>query len=128
MDIVTQILNAFADGAIWVLNILNDNAAAVTALATVAIAALTFKLAIENKKLRKAGSEPKIAAYLAPHPHGVGAVNFILANIGQGPALNVKFLLEYDEDDFTNHNVLIQNSPERSALTIIPQGEKITIL
>lgn len=99
----------------------------VIAIATAFIAALTHILAWENRKLRKAGTEPEVAAYLTPGPDGDGAVNFVLANIGQGPALNVKFSLECDEDDFNNHNVLIENSSERSPMTIIPQGEKIPI-
>ncbi|MAL79969.1 MAG: hypothetical protein CMN55_12790 [Sneathiella sp.] len=110
------------------LNLLNENAAALTAVATVAIAWLTFTLAKENKRLRKAGTEPEVIASLIPGPDGNGAVNFILANIGQGPALKVKFSLEYDENDFSNHNVLVQNSRDRSAMTVIPQGEKVSVL
>ena len=124
MDILTEFINALDQNAAA----LTVFAALVTAAATFAIAALTFVLARENKKLSKAGTEPEIAAYLAPGPDGNGAVNFVLANIGQGPALNVKFSLECDEDDFSNHDVKIQNSPDRSAMTIIPQGEKISVL
>lgn len=111
-----------------ILECINQSAAGVTALATIAIAVLTFVLARENKMLREAGMEPKVAAYLIPHPDGNGGVNFVLANIGQGPAINVKFSLEYDEADFNSHNALLHNDADRTALTVLPQGEKISSL
>lgn len=75
-----------------------QNANAVTAIATAVIAAFTMLTAVltrvlmaENRRLRKAGTEPEVTAYLIPHPDGNGAINFVLANIGQGPARNVTF-------------------------------------
>lgn len=111
-----------------VLSGINQNAAAVTAFATIAIAVLTFMLARENKMLREAGTEPKVVAYLVPHPDGNGGVNFVLANIGQGPAINIKFSLEYDEADFNSHSALLHNDADRTALTVLPHGEKISSL
>jgi hypothetical protein len=99
-----------------------------TAVATGILAILTFVLAIENRKLRKAGSEPRVVAYLEPHPDGHGGVNFVLANYGQGPAFEVSFVLRNDDADFHDHEVLLNNDPNRSALTVIPQGSKIVAL
>lgn len=100
--------------------------AAVTALATGALAILTWILAQENRKLRKAGTEPKVVAYLATHPIGDNAINFVLANIGQGPALDVRFELIYDEEDFRSHGARLHNNQERTAISALPQGEKFT--
>lgn len=115
----------------WVI----QNNAVVTAGATVVIAVFTFALAIltgmlavENRKLRRAGTDPQIVAYLVPHPDGNGAINFVLANIGQGPARNVQFDLEYDETDFIQHEVWLQNDSNRSYISVLPQGEKIVAL
>jgi hypothetical protein len=63
----------------------------VLTLTTMVYAWLTAVLAKENKLLRKAGTEPQIIAYLSPYPRIVGPLQFILANVGQGPALNVRF-------------------------------------
>lgn len=96
-----------------------------TALATIILAILTFVLAIENRKLRKAGSEPRIVAFLEPHPDGHGGVNFVLANYGQGPAFEVNFTLKNDDTDFREHDVMLNNDASRSPFTVIPQGSKI---
>jgi hypothetical protein len=112
-DIVAEV-NAFATLA--------------TAGATVALAYLTYRLAWESRSLRKAGSEPRIVSYLEPHPEGHGGVNFVLANIGQGPAFDVRFAFVYDDEDFKAHDVLLKNDEVRTNLTVIPQGQKVAAL
>lgn len=112
----------------FVLEGLNRNSGSVTAFATIAIVFLTCWLAIENRRLRKAGTEPEVIAYLMPHPDGTGAINFVVANIGQGPAKNVRFELDFDESDFVRHEVLLFNDKRRVRTNILPQGEKISAL
>jgi len=107
------------------LDFLNKYSAAITALATVVITGLTYFLAMDSRKARKAGSDPEVVAYLAPHPDGTGGVNFILSNVGQGPAFSVSFRFECDEDDFDDHEVMLRNEPKRTALNVLPSGEKI---
>ena len=80
-----------------------DFANYITASATVAIAGLTFFLWYENRTLRKAGSSPELVAYLSPHPDGHGGIEFVLANVGRGPAFDVTFDLICDEEDFKAH-------------------------
>ncbi|MFN3834740.1 MAG: hypothetical protein ACK4NO_02445 [Glycocaulis sp.] len=82
---------------------LNDHAAILGALSTTVIAALTVFLLLENRALRKAGVQPKVVAYLAPHPDGTGAVYLVLANVGRGPAFGLSFSFKYDADDFKSH-------------------------
>lgn len=112
-----------------------QNANAVTAIATAVIAAFTMLTAVltwalmgENRRLRKAGTEPEVTAYLTPHPDGNGAINFVLANIGQGPARNVRFSFLCDEEDFKSHDVWLENDSNRSCASVLPQGEKIAAL
>ena len=102
-------------------------ATAVIALAAVVTALLTFSLIRENRLLRKAGTEPEVIAYLTPDPRFKTMVNFVLANVGQGPARNVQFTFEADEMDFTTHNVQISNKVERKAISTLPQGERIDV-
>src|SRR5687768_14516365 len=88
-------------------------AAAISAVSAVAVTLLTILLLFENRRLRRAGNSPEIVAYLAPHPDGHGGVNFILANVGTGPAFDVGFEIIADETDFVGHNVFLKNDPER---------------
>ena len=106
----------------------DDGSALLTALATVAIAILTFQLANENRRLREAGTEPKVVAYISPHPDGNGGVNIVFANVGSGPALDFSFKFQCDWDDFKRHRVLVKDDAGRTAINVLPQGEKITAI
>ena len=113
---------------------LNANAGAVSTVATVTIALsaaitvwLTRNLAKENRLLRKAGTEPSVVAYLKLHPISANVVNFVLANVGHGPARNVGFTFRADEDDFERHDVRIRNSSDRTLTTMLPQGDRIEV-
>jgi hypothetical protein len=67
-------------------------------------------------------------AYLTPHPDGHGGIQFILANVGRGPAFDLTFDLRYDETDFKSHDVLLANDKERTSITVLPQDEKVASL
>ena len=107
---------------------------ALTAISTLFIALLagvsawlTRSLIQENKLLRKAGTEPRVVAYLAHHPYLWEFFNFVLANVGRGPARNVSFrILAADEGDFESHEVALKNSAERTPLGFLPQEEMYT--
>ncbi|MDP2372203.1 hypothetical protein [Reyranella sp.] len=107
---------------------LNGYSNLITAASTVVLAALTAFLWFENRGLRKAGSAPQVVAYLLAHPDGNGAVQFILANIGKGPAFAVKFSLICDEADFDAHDVLLRNDAERMPMAVLPQDEILSSL
>lgn len=110
------------------LSHINSYANLITALATAVLAVLTGILWHENRSLRKAGSSPEIVAYLLPHPDGHGGVHFVLANVRRGPAFNVTFNLDYDEQDFEAHHVMLLNDSERRPISVLPQDEKIRSL
>ena len=103
-------------------------ATVVSACATAAIAILTIFLVIENRKLRQAGKEPQVIAYLAPHPDGNGAINIVFENVGLGLAKNVAFSIECDEADFEAHHVLIQTHNGKAPINALPAGEKIVAI
>ena len=113
---------------IWEFLKTSEGASITTAISTVVLTAttmvyawLTAILAKENKLLRKAGTEPQVIAYLAVHPRISGPLQFILANVGQGPAFNVRFRVVEGGDDFSEHDARIPQP--KVALTAIPQGE-----
>ena len=110
----------------------NAQQGAITALATLIIALaaiattiLTRSLTRENKLLRKAGKEPEVVAYLMTDQRHKTMVNFVLANVGRGPARDVEFVIDADEKDFTDHEVLLGSKAERTAISILPQGERV---
>ncbi|KEO93274.1 hypothetical protein EH32_11155 [Erythrobacter litoralis] len=107
---------------------LNGNASLVSALATVAIAWLTFQLARENRRLRQSGQEPQVVAYLLPHPDGNGAINIVFANVGLGLAKDVVFSIDCNDADFKAHRVLMKTVKAHAPINVIPSGEKIVAL
>jgi len=95
---------------------------------TFVIAVLTLFLWRENRALRKAGSEPRVVAYFEPHPDGTGGLNIAIANIGTGPARNVSFTIQGDANEFKRFDLILNCSKIRPPITLIPQGEKISLL
>ena len=113
---------------------LNGNHGAVTAIATLIIASsaivsvwISKELAKENRLLRKASTEPEVAAFLKSDSRRNHARNLVLANVGQGPAKNVMFTIRASKADFVSHqvsSVLPTNSAIKAA-SFLPQGESI---
>src|SRR4051794_20647533 len=64
-------------------------------------------LARENKVLRKAETSPRVVAYLALNPRAYGAIDFIVSNIGRGPATNVSYKIIAGGDDLNAKGVRI---------------------
>lgn len=99
---------------------------AINAASTVVIALFTLFLWLENRKLRRAGSEPRIVAHFEIHPSGNGAVNLALSNIGTGPALDVSFQILLDASVYDERHLLVRRVEHRAPLTLISQGEKVS--
>ncbi len=123
--------------------VLNEYAAFIQALATVGLIAVTVGLLLatrnmarssketsearklladENQKLRKDAKSPQILAKLKPMADAGDFIQLVLNNMGQGAALNVKFRLEGDEEDFKSHEM---TSVRRglSPINFMSQGE-----
>lgn len=95
---------------------------------TFVIALLTLFLLRENKALRKAGAEPKIVAHFEIHPDGTGGLNIALSNVGTGPARDISFSFIADEEEIKKYDIILDHSTDRAAITLIPQGGKISFL
>lgn len=115
-----------------VLEWLSTNHSIVTAAATVIIAAaagitarLTHNLVRENKLLRKVGEDPKVIAYLESDSRHPSYFNFILANVGRGPARSINFEFDFDERFYANGRVAPMNKPDRKPYGFLPQNERI---
>lgn len=111
-----------------------ENNGLVIAVATVVIAIsavltffLTWALVRDNRLLRKAETEPEVVAYLAIHPFHYGFLNFVVANVGRGPARNVKFELDISKEELIEREILLKNSVDRKPISFLPQGEVFTV-
>ncbi len=107
---------------------LDDIATILSGFSTVVIAIITVFLWRENRLLRKAGSEPKLVAYFEPHPDGTGGMNISIVNVGKGPARNVYFQFMEGAEYFPHYNLILDCTTKIGPITLIPQGEKISIL
>jgi hypothetical protein len=112
-------------------NAVSGLASAVSAIATVVLAMTTivyawhtWQLAKENRLLRRAGTDPQVVAYATLNPRVFGAIDFVIANIGKGPAQNVSFEILSGGEDFSSKGVRL---PHRGArFTFLPQGDQIS--
>jgi hypothetical protein len=114
---------------------LNDNSSAlsafsglISAVATVVIVGLTFYLALENRRLRKIGSEPEVIAYIKPSPHEFIAIEMVFANVGNGPAKNVCVSFEADFENVALHEIRNVTKQKRKLLAAMPPSEKFNLL
>ena len=111
---------------------LNTNSAAITAIATVVLTAttivyawLTGILALENRRLRKAGTEPAVIAYLFPDARHVNILHLVVANVGRGAAKNISIEFKADGDDFASHGIQHRPGVRRPLISFLPQDERL---
>ena len=114
---------------------LNANHGAVEAVAAVAIGIfaaftviLTTIIAKENRRLRRAETEPEVVAYLRIDPLKPVAINFVIMNVGRGPAMNVRFTIGGDDADFAKHRVAYIHDVNWAPIGMLPPGESFETL
>ena len=102
-------------------------ATVVIAISACASLWLNWRLSQDNRALRKMETEPRVVAYLATDHQERRAINFVLANVGRGPARNVEFTLQGELSDFPTHGVstVFTNMPSGRGAGMLPQGERI---
>lgn len=98
---------------------------AIIAISAVTTAALTWRLIRDNRNLQRVGTDPEVVAYLVGDPFQP-LTNFVLANVGRGPAKNVQF--EFDLQDPHFKGILLRNDPNRRPFGFLLQGEKREML
>ena len=130
-----EVLNECAAFIQVVLIALNEYAALIQALATVVLIAVTVGLAgsskktsettkllaNENRKLREDAKKPQVSAKLKPMAEHGDFIQLVLNNLGRGAALNVKFRLEGDEEDFKSHKMTVRGG--LAPINFMSQGE-----
>ena len=98
---------------------------AIIAISAVVTAVLTWRLICDNRNLAKVGTEPEVVAYLASDPFQP-LTNFVLANVGRGPAKNVEFVLDLEECHYDR--IVLRSEPNRKPLGFLLQGERSEML
>jgi len=89
-----------------ILEFLNLNSGAVTAISTVVLTIVTFAYVLltrsiskETEIMRKTQTEPNISATIQSDERNLNWIKFVIKNIGLGPAYNVKFEVNPDFED-----------------------------
>ena len=112
-----------------ILEFLNLNSGAVTAISTVVLTIVTFvyvlltrSISKETEIMRKAQTEPNISAIIQPDERYLNWINLIIQNIGLGPAYNVKFEVNPDFEDRDRHSDIEGISYKLSEVGFIKNG------
>ena len=124
------------------MELLNEYAALIQALAAVGLILVTIGLLLatakmakssketseatrlltdENRILREDAKKPLILVKLKPKPEHGDFIQIVLGNLGQGSALNVR-LLDGDEEDFVKHEMMPVRGTAES-ITFMSPGE-----
>jgi|ERR1041385_1006117 hypothetical protein len=117
---------------------LRDNASVVSGLAaavsafaaliimgaTIATVALNRRLAKENRTLRKAESDPQVVAYATINPRVYAAIDFVIANIGRGPACEISYRIIAGGEDLKAKEVRML--PAEVNYAFLPAGEQLS--
>ena len=94
---------------------------AIIAISAVITAVLTWRLIRDNRNLTKVGTEPEVVAYLAGDPFQP-LTNFVLANVGRGPAKQVEFELVLE--DYHYDRIVLRNELGRKPLNSFSRERK----
>lgn len=86
---------------------------------------VTREILQENRRLRKAQTEPKLVIYPKPHERHINVLNVIVANVGAGPAMNVHASIISGQHSLQENGVTWAHRFPADGFSIIPQGEKM---
>jgi hypothetical protein len=98
--------------------------AGVSAAMAFAVVLLTAALAKDNRRLRKAGTEPDVVAYILPDQRHLNMLNLVVANVGRGPARNVALEFVGDIKTLYERGVRLLSRAKVPIHSVLPQDEK----
>jgi hypothetical protein len=73
--------------------------------------------------LLKAGTDPQVVAYLIPNSRYVNFIEFVVANVGRGPAYDVSYSIVTGKDALEAKEARLREPA--TPFAILPQDEKI---
>lgn len=111
-----------------IITSINAIATVAIAISAIASAIITAYLARENRKLRQAGIEPHIVAFILPEKPFWGGLNLSIKNVGEGSAKNLKVSVNINQDDRDRCDIRLPEWDNHELLGLLPQGESIATL
>ncbi|WHQ68094.1 hypothetical protein [Methylorubrum extorquens] len=122
--------------------LINDNANAISAIGSltsalssiaalsVAVLALIYfkRLLEENKILRKAGTEPEVVAFLFPNTKNINVIDFVISNVGSGPAFNITTKTDIDPHMLKEKRSFFRSNFGEIPISVLPQGDRVVTL
>lgn len=94
-----------------------------TVIFTGALTFLNKRLADETRRMREKDTEPNIEVYIVPHEMSSNFLNMVIKNSGGGPARDISWRLDYDEDNIKQKRIQILKMSLFSILHYIPSNE-----
>lgn len=117
-------LNANASAVQAITSVVTTFTAIVLMGTTIIYAIHTWQLAVENRLLRKAGTDPQVVGYATINPRVFGAIDFVIRNVGKGAARNVSYKIIGGGDDLSGKNVSLL--PSGVTFDFLPQDEQLS--
>lgn len=96
----------------------------VTVIFTGILTLLNKRLADETKRMREKDTEPNIEVYIVPHEMSSNFLNMVIKNSGGGPARDISWKLEYDEENIEKKRIQILKMSLFRILHYIPSNEQ----
>jgi len=97
---------------------------AIQAATAIVVAFLTIFLWRENKRLRKAGTEPEVVAYLIPDARYLHILMLVVTNVGRGPAWDVSLEFVGEIDSLRKKGAMLPVGSNLPILPVMPQDER----
>lgn len=114
------------------IEFLNTNTGAVTALLTAVLvlttvfyAIVTYWLFRETRLARLSTETPEVVAYLRPHERHISALTAHIENIGLGPAYEVQVFFEFSQRDADKYHLSHLPSEPRHLTNVMPTRSKL---
>ena len=114
------------------MEFLNTNAGAVTALLTAVLvlttvfyALVTYWLFRETRLARLSTETPEVVAYLRPHARHISALTAHIENIGLGPAYDVQVFFEFSEGDAKKYQLQHLPPKPRHLTNVMPARSRL---
>ena len=112
-----------------IVDFLNQNNGAITAIATVVLTVITFWYVWLTRKILKSNNQPEVLVYLFPSEGYSYQINLNIQNIGTGFASDIRFL--YDSSLISNASFLNNPFEElklfKSGIDYLGPGKKIDL-
>ena len=117
-------LNENANAVSAVASVVSAFAAVVLMGTTIVYAAYTWQLMVENRLLRKSGTDPQVVAYATINPRVFAAIDFVIRNVGRGAARNISYKIVSGGEDLKGRDVHLL--AEGISFAFLPQDEQLS--